>query len=269
MTTIRIAGATGKNAPLTPTEADANMKRSAATKSADYTLTAAHNREFHELAGTTATVTLPTVSGSFTETDDWFVDLKNTLSTPVTLDRASQNINDAAANYILPPGAHIRVRMNYAMDGFYTDNVPFTAKGVTAYNSGNQVAAYASWTQLLFPTESFDSEGSHVTGTGVVTIPSWATKVRWTTQVDFSEDATGRRYVKITQLSGAASYPEPYWAKNALSLGNTVVGGTTGWISVSPGATYGVEVYQDRTPGTGLNIVGTSFRTYLSAEFSA
>lgn len=121
MPTVRLASA--KGAELTPTEADADMKRTAVSKTADYTLDATHNREFHQLGGTVATVTLPTVSASFTETDDWFIDLRNNLTTPITISRNSQNINGAAADVILHSGSTIRVRMDAATAAFYTDIV--------------------------------------------------------------------------------------------------------------------------------------------------
>ena len=59
MPTIRTA--TAKGAVLTVSEADADIKRTPVEKTGDYTLTAAHNREFHYLTTAVATVTLPDV----------------------------------------------------------------------------------------------------------------------------------------------------------------------------------------------------------------
>lgn len=140
MPTIRTA--TAKPGALTVAEGENIILRPAVIKSADYSLTAAHNREFHELAGTTATVTLPTVSASFTETDDWFVDLKNTLTTNITIDRNSQNIDGAAANFVLVAGASVRIRMNYATTGFYTQSF-----GTTKSPTIQKFTSNGTWTK--------------------------------------------------------------------------------------------------------------------------
>lgn len=121
MSTIRTP--TAKTAALDTGEAEAIIKRPAVSQTSNYALDASHNREFHQLGGTITTVTLPTVSSSFTETDDWFVDLRNNLTTPITIARNSQNINGAAADVILHSGSTIRVRMDAATAAFYTDTV--------------------------------------------------------------------------------------------------------------------------------------------------
>ena len=266
MPTIRTAAA--KGAELTPTEADANMKRTPVEKAADYTLDATHNREFHYLTTAVATVTLPDISAITIEPGDWEVTLYNTLTTAVAVSRNSQNINGSATNLTLAPKQVVTICADATPDGFYTKSQPYPlVRGFMAYKTADQAIAtgLGTLTACTFGTESYDTDSSHVTGTGVVTIPAWATKVRWSVNVEFDASATGNRVASVVQQTGTASSPIPRWVTQA--NGVTFSGGTTGWITVTPGATYRVEVGQDS--GGSLNVIGTNNRTYFSAEFAA
>ena len=118
MPTIRTAA--GKTSELTPDEADTNMKRQATAQASNYSLTAAHNRDFHELANGVV-ATLPTASSSLTETDDWEVTLK-AVGASATVGRNSQTIDDAASDLTLTDNEVVTIVMNAAQDGFYIKN---------------------------------------------------------------------------------------------------------------------------------------------------
>ena len=187
MPTIRLAAA--KGAELTPTEADADMKRTAVAQTSDYALDATHNREFHQLGGSVATVTLPTVSASFTETDDWFVDFRNNLTTNITFDRNSQNIDGAAADFVLPAGASVRIRMDAATAAFYTDLTWLVVQG-TADSAATQTS-------------------SEYTG-----IPSWATEIT----ISISAMSTNGTVSPKIQIGDSGVYESTGYAGSVLTL---------------------------------------------------
>lgn len=267
MPTIRTAA--GKTAKLTPTEADSNMMRTPVEKTANYTLDATHNREFHYLTTSVTTVTLPDISATTIETGDWEITLFNATSSTITVSRNSQNINGAAVDVSIAPGQAVTICADATPDGFYTKVSPYHhVRGFCAYKTSDNAIASGSFTatSVTFGTELYDTDGSHVAATGVVTIPAWATKVRWTLNAEFDANSTGRRGASIVQLTGTTTYPIPYWQVPAVSGGTTLVGGTTGWISVTAGDTYQPQVYQDS--GGNLNLIGTNERTYFAAEFA-
>lgn len=284
MPTIRTAA--GKGAELTPTEADADMKRTAVAKSSDYTLDATHNREFHELGGTVSTVTLPTVSGSFTETDDWFIDLKNTLATNVTIARNSQNIDGAAANFTLEPGGHVRIRMNAGTSAFYTDRMALGAQGYFrrstgtveawaapyyacfAYRTGTlNVAGTGAYGNLTLDAELFDSGSIHDTSsnTELFAAPSWATKARFTISVNWPTDTSGFRAIKVVTSAAADIGPGLYNVVPPVNGGATLQSYTTPIFPVTGGSSYKVMVAQ--SSGGVLAIAVLS--TYVGVEFFA
>lgn len=200
MPTIRTAA--GKGAKITPNEADSNMKRTPVEKTADYILDATHNREFHYLTTSVATVTLPDISAITIETGDWEITLYNTLSTSVTVDSNSQNINGAASNLTLAPGQVVTLCADATPDGFYTKTFkdPTTTRGdlmvrgasslsrlavgnsgyflrsdgtdaawavpyyaVTAYRTTNISIPNNTYTDLPFTSETHDSGSLHDT----------------------------------------------------------------------------------------------------------
>ena len=130
MPTIRTRAA--KGAKLTSTEADTNMKRTATLQGGNYNLTAAHNRDFHELANGVV-ATLPTASGSLTETGDWEVTLK-AAGASATVNRNSQTIDGAASNITLSQYDVVTIRMNAAGNAFYIAD-RYTAE--KEYDNGN------------------------------------------------------------------------------------------------------------------------------------
>lgn len=150
MPTIRTAAS--KLAKLTPTEADSNMKRTPVEKAADYTLDATHNREFHYLTTSVATVTLPDISAITIETGDWEITLYNTLSTSVTVDRNSQNINGAASNLTLAPGQVVTLCADATPDGFYTKTFkdPTTTRGDLMVRGASSLSRLAVGTSGYF-----------------------------------------------------------------------------------------------------------------------
>lgn len=270
MPTIRIAGVGGKGAALTPTEADSNMKRTPVAKSSNYTLDATHNLEIHELGGTVSTVTLPSVSSSFTETDDWRVTLVNTLSTAVTVARNSQTIDGASSDYTLRPYERRTFWMNSTFDGFWTDfDKEYYA--CRAYKSSNQSVTSTVWTDLTFGSESFDSGAIHSTAsnTELFAAPAWATKARIVSQLAFDSNATGARGARIVTSAGALLTPH---IATIVATVTTVGVGTylqfdSGLFPVTGGASYKVQVYQ--TSGGALNVLGSANETWASIEFMA
>lgn len=114
MPTIRTAA--GKTAPLTPTEADANMVRTVVAQATNYNVAASDNREIHELANGVV-ATLPTASASLTETDDFEITFK-AMGASATINRNSQTIDGRSENIILRKNDSITIAMNSDQTSF-------------------------------------------------------------------------------------------------------------------------------------------------------
>ena len=106
----------GKGSALSGDDYDAGIKRTVVAKDANYALTAAHNREVHELANG-ITATLPTASAGLSQTGDWGITLK-AMGTSAIIGRNSQLIDGDAEDITIIEGESITIAMNSAKDGF-------------------------------------------------------------------------------------------------------------------------------------------------------
>lgn len=129
MPTIRTAAS--KGSPLTPTEADANMKRTPANQASNYSVTAAHNHEIHEL-NNGVTATLPTASSSLTETDDFEITFVAAGATATVARAGSQTIN-GETSISLTQYQSVTVAMNPAFDGWYIKSWGVIPYGVSTF----------------------------------------------------------------------------------------------------------------------------------------
>ena len=129
MPTIRTP--TAKVAPLDTAETEAIIKRPVVQKLGNYNLTAAHNREVHELAdGITAV--LPAPSGSLTETDDWYIILKAMGATGATIDLNGQTVDGSAVDITLEQYETAVIVMNHDKTAFLKLHRETTVSAVEA-----------------------------------------------------------------------------------------------------------------------------------------
>lgn len=269
MTTIRTRAA--KGSALSATEYDDAVKRTPVVKSSNYTLDASHNREVHELGGSITTVTLPSVSPSFSETGDWRVTLISLLNTPISIDRNGQTIDGASANLFLPGKGRLTLFMNSSFDGFWSDKqIDYPYYACRAYKTSNQSHPTSnSWVDVTFDAESFDSGDIHDTSsnTELFTAPGWATTAKITAHIAFDANSTGVRGVRLVTSAGAFLTPHVVMVVPAVSLAsiNTFINLNSGIVPVTGGSSYKVQAYQ--TSGGALNILGTSNETWVSIEF--
>lgn len=269
MTTIRTRAA--KGSALSATEYDDAVKRTPVAKSSNYTLDASHNREVHELGGSITTVTLPVVSSSFTETDDWSITLINLLEAPVTIGRNGQTIDGGAADVTLNGREKVTIYMNSTFDGFHTDrNLWGIYYACRAYKTADQANLVSStWTDLTFDSESFDSGTIHSTSsnTELFVAPAWATKAKISAQVAFEANTTGPRGIRIVTSAGALLTPHISTLIPAVSAAGfgTFVQINTGLFTITGGSSYKMQAYQ--ASGAALDVLGSANETWISIEF--
>lgn len=268
MTTIRTRAA--KGSALSATEYDDAVKRTPVAKSSNYTLDASHNREVHELGGSITTVTLPSVSSSFSETDDWRVTLINMLDTSISIDRNGQTIDGASSNLSLPGKCRLTLFMNSSFDGFWSDKqIDYPYYACMAYKTSDQSHPTSfTWVDVTFNAESFDSGNIHNTSsnTELFTAPGWATKAKITAQIVFDVNSTGARGIRLATSAGAILTPEVTVIVQAVPTAgiNTYINLHSGIVSITGGSSYKVQAYQ--TSGGALNILGSA-NTWVSIEF--
>jgi hypothetical protein len=90
----------GKGTALSGTDYDTAQKRPSIAQAANYTLTSAHNRDYHELAdGITAT--LPDLTAIAPDTADWRITFKAVGATGATINPNGQNIDGSGSNITL------------------------------------------------------------------------------------------------------------------------------------------------------------------------
>lgn len=266
MTTIRTRAA--KGSALSATEYDNAVKRAPVAKSSNYTLDASHNREVHELGGSITTVTLPVVSISFTETDDWFITLINTLDTTITIGRNGQTIDGASADITLNGKDKITIWMNSTYDGFYTNRKAWSPYyAVTAYRTTNISIPNNTYTDLPFTSETHDSGSLHNTASNpeLFVAPSWATKMRINGVVRFNTNATGARSVRLVDSTGASTTPNFILVVPTSSGSDITISICSGFINVTGGMSYKIQVSQNS--GAALDVVGSNNETYVTVEF--
>ena len=139
MPTIRTP--TAKTAPLNTAEAEAIIKQPVVAQAVNYNVTAAHNREVHELANGVA-ATLPTVSGSLTETDDFFITFK-AMGASATINPNSQNVDGAGANITLGQYETVTLVMNAGKTAFHKASVDLSVRPIAQGGTEASTAAGA------------------------------------------------------------------------------------------------------------------------------
>jgi hypothetical protein len=127
-----------------------------------------------------------------------------------------------------------------------------TAVGCLVYNTGNQATSNATYKNLEFNAEVYDTDGFHsiVTNTQRITIPSGkAGKYLFTFLATFDGNATGRREFYIYKNGVSTSIMDgSISAVGAQDTGVTYVGSDDAIV----GDYYSISVYQ--TSGGALNV---------------
>lgn len=245
MPTIRTAA--GKGAKLTPTEADTNMKRPVtAVTSTPITLTEAHNRNIIECgtgSGTLALAAAATLAAI--DTEDWFVDIKNTTTSSVMVDGNGFETIDGATTLVIPAGQSARVVLNAAKTGFVTSgHKPLCAlcAGMSAaqeHNSGN-----ATYDVVVFDSETYDHAGANNTSTGQITVPTGYNFFKVYAAVGFASNATGVRVISLSATTSIDNYFEVGAAITAIPGYAVIATLSTGWIPISVTSSFYVLAYQ-------------------------
>lgn len=139
--------------------------------------------------------------------------------------------------------------------------------GVTAYRTTNVSIAHDTPTNLEFTSETTDSGSIHdnVTNPHLFTAPSWASKMRMTGLIRFAPNATGSRGYSVLHSSGSYTTPTHAVLMQAASAVQTSLQIITGLLSITPGDSYKIQVYQNS--GGALNVEGASNETYVTVEF--
>jgi hypothetical protein len=78
-------------------------------------------------------------------------------------------------------------------------------RGACAYNNSAIAIVTATWTTVLFDSESFDTDTIHDTGsnTGRLTVPAGVTRIRLSAGVQFEVGQEGQRIMKIRKNGGS------------------------------------------------------------------
>ena len=232
MPTIRTP--TAKGAALNTSETEAIIKSPSVAKASNYNLTAAHNREIHELASG-VTATLPTASGSLTETDDFIITLLASGDTPSYVGRNSQTINGVAADLTLMPGQSVTVVMNAGTTAFYTlGSTPigrnhFINGGFDVWQSGTSDATPTTTSDYYLPDMFYiNSSGASLD------------QVERTTSV-----RTGAKSKYALLLTGAASVTTVRVGYRVESIDVPKLSGTvtySGWVYNGSGADFTPQI---------------------------
>lgn len=259
MPTIRTAA--GKGAKLTPTEADANMKRTSTVKTSNYTLDNTHNREIHELGGSVTQVTLPDVSATAPEVGDWRITLINTLSASVTVARNGLTIDGMSSDLILPGKQRVTLVMNDAESGFYVVGSRLLSSLRATLSSNTAHSNSGGYQEVIFNSETYDHASANNTSTGLVTVPSGSAYFKVNAIVFFDTNATGVRVVALSTSTSSVDIFEQGQHVPATGASNaTTPMINTGWIPVSVASSFYVIAYQNS--GGNLNMT-TNSRLYV------
>ena len=145
--------------------------------------------------------------------------------------------------------------------------------GGRAYRGSDASIANATWEGLSYPTEVYDYASclSNPAGTTVIPVPSGVSLMRVETQIGWEVDSTGDRLARLHTGStgGAGSALTPtvqmrHSANNASSGTGGIYFMSSGWVTVTPAATYHIDVFHTKSSGALLVLADL---TWLSVEF--
>jgi len=270
MPTIRTAAGGGE---LTPTEADANMKRQVTAVPGNHSVVTGNNRDTLEYIGSGGeSITFPDASTLLAseETGDFQVTIKHGGTGVLTVAfNTGDTVDGVDSDIILSANDCIALKCGSVTDDWMIINKYQPVYGVRAYRTTNQAhnsGSTGSWDPVVYDitTNGYNHGTALNTTTGLVTPPTWAAYFKVNARTAFVANATGdhRSIALATDSSSNGSTIFEYGDRRApTSAFANVVGISTGWIAKSVIPQFYVMSWQDST--TNLEMEAAFMKLYV------